>query len=82
MQQIKFLQAKMKQIQLNLKGLNLNLGGGGSNFPPPLPCWVFLNNSEIVKAVTLVFGSNQRHFIRDICAKSGIPNSPQSTDIG
>ena len=41
-----------------------------------------VNNSETVKAVTLAFCSIQQHFIRDICAKFGVPNWPQSPDIG
>ena len=36
----------------------------------------------MVKAVTLAFCSIQKHFIRDIRAIFGIPNSPQSPDIG
>ena len=40
--------------------------------PPPIrPCWFSLNNSETVKL----------HFIGDIRAKFGIPNSRQSPDI-
>ena len=35
-----------------------------------------------MKAVTLAFCSIQWHFIKDICAKCGIPNFPQSPDIG
>ena len=35
----------------------------------------------MVKAATLVFCSIQQHF-RDIWAKFGIPNSPESPDIG
>ena len=62
------------------KYFNHNLGGGG-NFtiphpPPPHSFWFSLNNSEMVKAITLW------HFIRDIHAKFGISNSPQSLDIG
>ena len=52
----------------------------GGNFIPP--CWFSLNNSETVKAVTLAFCSIQEHFIRNIRAKFGISNSPQSPDIG
>ena len=48
---------------------------------PPF-CWFSLDNSETVKAVTLPFCSIQKHFIRDFCTKFGIPNSPQSPDIG
>ena len=35
----------------------------------------------MVKAVTLAFCSIWQHFIRDICAKFGIPNLLQSPDI-
>ena len=44
--------------------LNSNLGGGGGGgrewvdfTPTPTPCWFSLNNSEMVKAVTLAFSS-------------------------
>ena len=50
--------------------------------PPPYPCWFSLNNPETVQAVTLPFCSFQQLFIRDICAKFGIPNLPQSPDTG
>ena len=33
------------------------------------------------EAITLVFYSIPQHFIRDTCAKFGIPNLPQSPDI-
>ena len=46
------------------------------------PCWFNLNTSETVEAVTLAFCSIQYHFIRDIRAKFGICNLPQSPDIG
>ena len=49
---------------------------GGCN--PPPSCWFSLNNSEMIKAVTLAYCSIQWHFIRDIPAKFGIPNLPQS----
>ena len=61
--------------------LNPNLGGNGNGFTTP-PCWFSLNNSETVQAVTLAFCSFQQIFIRDICAKFGIPNLPHSSDIG
>ena len=41
-----------------------------------------LNNSETVKFVTLAFCNIQWHFIIDIHAKCGIPNSPKSPNIG
>ena len=40
-------------------------------------CWFPFKNSETVKAVTL-----QQHFIREIRARYGTPNSLQSLDIG
>ena len=43
--------------------------------------WFSLNNSKTVKAVTLEFCSMQKYFIRDICAKFGIHDSPESPDI-
>ena len=46
------------------------------------PSWVSLNNSETVKAVTLVFCSIQLLFIRDIRAKFGNPNLCQSPGVG
>ena len=55
------------------------MGGGGGNLTLLL---VVLNNSEIVKAVTLVFYIIQNLFIRNIRAKYGIPNSSQSPDFG
>ena len=59
------------------KYFNHNLGGGGNfTISPPHSFWFSLNNSEMVKAITLW------HFIRDIHAKFGISNSPQSLDIG
>ena len=60
-------------------------GGGGGvrlvNLSTP-HCWFSLNNWESVKAVTLTFCSIQQLFIRDIRAKIGIANSPQSPYIG
>ena len=43
--------------------------------------WFSLNNSQTVKAVTLPFYSIYQNFIKNICAKFGIPNLPQSLDI-
>ena len=43
-------------------------------------CWVSLNNWETIKAVTLAFCIIYNAFIRDACAKSGIPYSPYSLD--
>ena len=40
-----------------------------------------LNNSEMVKAVTLAFCSIQKRFIRDIHTKFGILNSTQFPNI-
>ena len=53
--------------------------GGGLNFTPC--CSFSLYKSERVKAVTLAFFRIQKRFSRDILAKFGIPNSPQSPDI-
>ena len=36
----------------------------------------------MVRTVALAFCSIQQHFIRNICAKFGIPNLSQSPDIG
>ena len=41
----------------NSAPVNPNLGGGGGNFTPP--SWFSLNNSKMVKAVTLEFHSIQ-----------------------
>ena len=49
------------------------------------PCWFSLNNSEIVKIVTLGFCSMRSHFIyfiRNTRAKFGIVYSSQSPNIG
>ena len=77
------------RVQNVLEGsskFNPNLRGAVSFIStPPLPllhCWFSLNNSEIVKAVTRIFCSIQSHFISDIHAKFGVPNLPQSSDIG
>ena len=75
----------MKQLttlpKINLQCiLNPNLGGeGGGDFTY---CSFSLNNSEKVKALTLVFCSIQKQFIRNIGAKFGIPNLRLSLDIG
>ena len=52
----------------------------GNNFTNP--CQFSLENSEMVKAVTLAFCSTQQHFIRDIIHKFDIPNLPLSPDTG
>ena len=44
------------------------------------PCWFSLNNSEIVKALTVTLGSIQHS--ADNCTIFAIPNSFQSPDIG
>ena len=71
------------------RGAILTLIWVGGNFTPLR--WFFLNNLEMVKAVTLAFcsisniniNSNiHRNIIRYICAKFGICNLPQSPDIG
>ena len=46
------------------------------------PCWLLLNTSEMVKALTLAFCSIQQHFNRDVYVKFGIPYLPQSPHIG
>ena len=56
-------------------------GGQGGREVIYIPYWFSLNNSEMVKAITLVFYSIPQHFIRDTCAKFRIPNLPQSPDI-
>ena len=43
---------------------------------------VFLNNSETVKALNLASCRIQKHVIRNIHGKFGIPNLLQYTDIG
>ena len=57
---------------LLLRHINPNLGEGGK---------CSLDNSETVQTVTLASCSIQLHFNRDIRAKFGIPNQPQSPDI-
>ena len=57
------------------------VGWGGSNFTI-LPWWFSLNKSETTRAVTLEFCRIKHNFIRDVRAKFGIPNSPQSPVIG
>ena len=64
---------------LNLRTVNANLCGWGKIL---LLFWFSLNNSETVKAVTLVFWSIQQLFNRDIRTKFGIPNWFRSSDIG
>ena len=63
----------------------LSGGGGGFGPPPPPPAPVgfqLITQTETIKAVTLVFYSIQKHFIRNIRIKFAIPNSSQSPDIG
>ena len=60
-------------VGLLFKGLTQIWVGQGVILPL---CWFSLNNSE-----TLAFCSIQLHLIRDVCAKFGIPYSPQSPDI-
>ena len=47
-----------------------------------ISCWVFFNNSETVIAITLAFCRIKKLFIRNICAKIGIPKSLLFPDIG
>ena len=58
--------------------IKFNLGAVGAIFNPPPPP----NSSETVKPVALWFCSIQYLFFKDIHAKFGILNSPQSSDIG
>ena len=64
-------------------GFNPNPGrkgrGGGFYLPPS---WFSFNNSKTVKAVTLEICSIQWNSVRDIRAKFGIHNLPQSSGIG
>ena len=55
-------------------------GGEGRFYLPP--SWFSFNNSKTVKAVTLEICSIQWNSIRNIRAKFGIHNSPQSPGIG
>ena len=55
-------------------------GGGGGFYLPP--SWFSFNNSKTVKAVTLEICSIQWNSVRDIRAKFGIHNLPQSSGIG
>ena len=58
---------------------NLGRGGGGVILSPA--GFPLITQKWRQKAVTLAFCSIQEHFIRDIHAKFGIPNSPPSPDI-
>ena len=64
----------------NSIAFNPNQGEKQGNFT--LPCWFSLDISETVEVVTLALCSIQQHLFRDIRVKCGIPNSPQSPDIG
>ena len=68
-------------LQLSVMHISLPLPLIWLILPPP-HSWFSLNNLETVKTATLAFFSIQQHFIRDIRAKFGIPNFPQSSDIG
>ena len=57
------------------------MGGQFHPPPPPSPCWFSLNNTEMVKAITLAFCSIQQHFTGAICTHFSIPNLCQSSDI-
>ena len=46
----------MKEANIKMFKFNPNLGGGVIYLPP---CWLSPNNSEMVKALTLVFCSIQ-----------------------
>ena len=56
--------------------------GEGGSVVLPLPSWSSLNNSQMVKAVTVEFCSIQQQSIRYIHSKFGIHNSSQSPAIG
>ena len=58
---------------------NLGVGGNFTRLPLPPPFWFSLNNLETVKRCK---PGIWQHFIRDIRAKFGIPNSHQSSNIG
>ena len=58
-----------------------NLGGGGSRKYYPPRCWFFFNNSN-GKSCSPGILEHSVTIHRDICAEFGIPNSPQSPDIG
>ena len=60
-------------------------GGGGDYFTSPLlprPRLFSLNNSEMVKFVTLTFCSIHQQFTGDVRVEFGSPQWPQSPDIG
>ena len=65
----------------NVTSYKLKVGGWRVNLPSP-PYRFSLNNSEMLKAATLVFRSILQHFLRDVRAKFGIPNLPQAPDMG
>ena len=55
----------------------------GGNFTSPSASWFSLNNSDTVKTGnTGILHSIQKHIIRNIRPKLGIPNLPQTLDIG
>ena len=55
-----------------------NLGRGNVTLPL---CWFSLNNSETVKAVTLIFCSIQYHFTKYNRVKFGISNSDTGQNL-
>ena len=54
---IYMLKVNNKNTKKGVKYVNPNMGGVGGNFTLHPPCWISLNNSETVKAVTLAFCS-------------------------
>ena len=55
----------------------------GGNFTSSSASWFSLNNSDTVKTGnTGILHSIQKHIIRNIRPKLGIPNLPQTLDIG
>ena len=72
----------IKNISINWNiSTQQNAEGKGGNFTL-IRCWFFLNNLETVKTVTVAFCSIQQSVIRNIHAKFGIGNPPQSPSIG
>ena len=58
------------------------VGWRGVISPPPPPSGFPLITQIRLKLVTLAFCSIQKHIIRNIRPKFGIPNLPQTLDIG
>ena len=54
----------------------VGVGVGGEGFPPPIGCPLITQEPYKLQACSI-----RKHFVRDVRAKRGIPNSPQSPDI-